>query len=140
MRHVVVTALLVYVAGCERATYVPARATAPYPYELHEAAGSIDVQVFRDGTVIEIVNSTPYGFEPADVWINQRFVLRGAAIPAGATVRLSLWDFYDQWGHVFSAGGMLRTEEPTPLRLVEIQPGPQEPLIGLVTIPAERPR
>ncbi len=69
------------------------------------------------------------------MWVNQRYVRRVAAIPAGQTVRLSLWDFYDERGDRFSAGGFWRTEEPTPLRLVELQLDEDEPMIGLITIP-----
>ncbi|MHC4589179.1 MAG: hypothetical protein ACYTAQ_07530, partial [Planctomycetota bacterium] len=68
-------------------------------------------------------------------WVNQRFVRRVEALPAGGTIRVSLWGFYDVRGDRFSAGGLWRTEPPTPLRLTQIQPDENEPLIGLVTIP-----
>ncbi len=125
-------------AACERVRYDPARATRPYPRELH-STDAVDIQVFRKGESIEIVNSTPYGYRGADLWINQRYMHRLDGLPAGATVKLSLWDFYDERGSVFIAGGLLRTEEPVPVRLVEIQTGPDQPLVGLITILAERP-
>ncbi|MHC4989349.1 MAG: hypothetical protein ACYTGC_00070 [Planctomycetota bacterium] len=140
---------LLALGGCLPATYDPARATRPYPDELHLASLTdgqgqvvrrpqvIDMQVFRDGASIEIVNSTARSFEDFDLWVNQRFMRRVESLPAGDKIRLSLWDFYDELGEAFNAGGLWRTVEPTPVRLVQIQTGPEDPLIGLITIRAE---
>ena len=72
-----------------------------------------------------------------DLWINQRYVSHLDVLPAGKTVRLSLLEFYDERGEGVSAGGLLRTREPTPVRIVEMQLGEAEPLIGLITIRSE---
>ena len=124
------------VLGCQQVRYDPARATRPYPYHLHQA-NSIDIQVFRDKKWMEIVNSTPRSYHNVDLWINQRYVSPLDVLPAGKTVRLSLLEFYDERGEGVSAGGLLRTREPTPVRLVEMQLGEAEPLIGLITIRSE---
>jgi hypothetical protein len=128
--------LLALALGCERVRFDPAKATRPYPYDLHQDA-VIDIQVFRDGPRIEIVNSTPRSYRDFDLWINQRYVRHVDGLAAGETLRMSLWDFYDERGDRFSAGGFWRTEEPTPVRLVEIQPGEDQPMTGLITIRAE---
>jgi hypothetical protein len=112
----------------------PALATRPYPHDLHRPE-ALDIQVFREGPHIEIVNATARSFYDFDLWINQRYVRRLEALRAGDTVRVSLWGFYDVRGDRFSAGGFWRTEPPTPLRLAEIQPGENEPMIGMVVIP-----
>ena len=122
--------------GCLRQTYFPERASRPYPLDL-PTAETVDMQVFREGTNIEIVNATARSYHDFDLWINQRYVRHVEALPAGETVRLSLWEFYDERGEVPSAGGFWRTVEATPVRLVEIQTAEDEPLIGLVTIRAE---
>lgn len=114
--------------------YDPNQATRPYPTHLHRAE-SVDIQVFRKGPTLEIVNSMPQSFGDCDVWLNQRFVYNVGTIDAGATIRVSLWNFWDMRGDRFSGGGFWRTERPTPLRLVELQSGEDEPLVGLVTIP-----
>ena len=124
--------------GCARQLYQPERATRPYPFELHTTQ-TVDMQVFRDHEHLEIVNTTATTYTDVDVWINQRYVKRVEAIPAGRSVTLSLWDFADQWGGVFNAGGIWRTLEPTPVRLVELQTRPDEPTIGLMAIRAEDP-
>jgi hypothetical protein len=73
-------------------------------------------------------------YRDVDIWLNQRFTRHIEVLPAGATVQLSLWDFWDLRGDRFSAGGFWRTEEPTPLRLIELQLNDDDPLIGLVAI------
>ena len=122
--------------GCTRKTYDPAWATRPYPENLH-TTDTVDMQVFRNETKIEVVNSTARSYQHFDMWINQRYVAHVESLPAGETVTLSLWDFHDVYGNSFNAGGFFRTVEATPLRMVEIQPGPDQRMVGLVTIRAE---
>ncbi len=124
------------VFGCQQVRYNLARATRPYPHHLNQA-NSIDIQVFRDKKWLEIVNSKPRSYRDVDLWINQRYVSHLDVLPAGRTVRLSLLEFYDERGEGVSAGGLLRTREQTPVRLVQMQLGEDEPLIGLITIRAE---
>ena len=131
--YVPILCALFVTGGCAQTMYDPALATRPYPFDKHEAT-SIDIQVFRKGPTIEIVNSTPVSYRDVDIWLNQRFTRHLDVLEAGATVQLSLWDFWDLRGDRFSAGGFWRTEEPTPLRLVELQLNDDDPLIGLVAI------
>lgn len=137
-RRVVSSVVLVALAcvalpGCARTMYDPDRATRGYPHDLHQPK-SVDIQVFREGATLEIVNSTPHSYRDFDLWINQRYVRHVDLLAAGETLRLSLWDFYDVRGDRFSAGGFWRTAPAKPLRLTEIQVDEDQPLIGLVTI------
>ncbi len=122
--------------GCHDIRFDPARATRSYPHHLHQA-NSVNIQVFREDTSIELVNATTRSYTDFNLWINQRYTNRIESLPAGATVRLSLWDFYDERGESLNAGGLFRSDEPTPVRLVEIQTGDEQPLVGLITIRAE---
>lgn len=131
--------LILCASGCEGVRYDPARATREYPQELHHT-NSVNIQVFRHDTSIEIINATTRSFDNFDLWINQRYVHRLVSLPAGQTVNVSLWDFYDVRGESFNAGGFWRADEPTAVRLVEIQGSETEPLVGLVTIPTEPAR
>ncbi|MBT8485230.1 MAG: hypothetical protein KJO43_06600 [Phycisphaerae bacterium] len=143
---VVFAAGIVGTGGCTSTPINVARATRAYPRHLHltehvmgdaepvMAPASIDVQVFRDGSEIELVNAMPRSYRDFDLWINQRYVRRVASMPAGATVRLSLREFYDMRGEVFNAGGFWRTVASTPIRMVELQMTDQTPLLGLVAI------
>ncbi len=125
--------ILAGLVACSPPKYLPAAATAPYPFELHRA-DNVAIQVFRDETEIEIVNGTAQSFENATLWLNQRYARPLSSLPAGSSLRMSLWDFRDEWGGLFNAGGIWATQDPTPLRLVQIQVDETSPLVGLVVV------
>lgn len=129
----VMSAALSITAGCAQQRYDPQRATRMYPEELHTTE-TVRMQVFRDGPQLEIVNATAETYRDVDVWVNQRYTMPVEVIPAGKRVRLSLWEFFDHRGESPVAGGLWRVDPPTPVRLVQIQPAEDEPLIGLITI------
>jgi len=122
--------------GCGGRRYDPSRATRVYPSELPQAR-VVDIQVFRDGGDLIVVNATPQSFQDFDLWINRRYMLRIDRLDAGTTRRLWFGDFFDQWGETPVAGGFFRTERPTPIVLVQLQIGEQSPLLGAVSIPEE---
>ena len=128
--------LVLLVTGCERVHYDSNMATRTYPAALHQPK-SVDIQVFRKGSTMEIVNSTATTYRNCDVWINKRFVGHLGMLAAGETVQLSLWDFWDERGDRLSAGGFWRTRPATPVRLVQLQVNDQEPLVGLIMIRQE---
>ncbi|MHC4218294.1 MAG: hypothetical protein ACYSU7_07525 [Planctomycetota bacterium] len=132
-RFLLLVVCFLALGGCGRRMYNPDMATRPYPHDLHRQDVA-DIEVFREGPRVELVNATAHSYDDFDLWINQRYVRRVNALGAGERIRLSLWDFYDVRGDRFSAGGFWRTMPPTPLRLAEIQVNEEEPLIGLVTI------
>ncbi len=128
-------------AGCaegifDERLYDISRATRPYPADLH-TTDTVDMQVFRDGTRIEIVNSTARSYSDFNLWINQRYVRRVESLPAGRSITLSLWDFWDKRGEVFYSGGFFASYKPAPLRLVEIQASEDQPMVGLITLRGE---
>lgn len=120
-------------SACTPNTYMPELATRPYPIE-HHTTETVDIQCFRRGTDLEIVNSTARSYESFDLWINQRFVHTIPALPAGATVRVSLWDFVDAYGRRFYAGGFFRSYPAEPVRLAEIQIAADQPMVGLISV------
>jgi len=124
-------------AGCASRDFDPEMATRAYPSELH-TTNTVNIQVFRDNTKLEIVNATAMTYEDADVWINQRYVAPAGTLEAGSRKVIQLDKFHDIRGEVFRAGGFFREVEPEPVRMVELQVGEAEPLIGLITIRAER--
>ena len=113
--------------------YVPSQATRSYSHELHTIE-TADIQVFRDEQIIELVNATVHTYRNFDIWINQRYVLQVDQMLAGETIRLSLWDFFDERGDRFNAGGFWATREPERVRLVELQAAQNLPMMGLLTI------
>lgn len=120
--------------GCLRNQFDPELATVSYPATLHTTE-TVDIQVFRRDENLELVNATAVTYSDFRVWINQRYATAIPQLVAGGRVRVSLWDFRDDRGELFRAGGLLRTVEPTPVRLVEIEHEGQ--MVGLVTIRAE---
>jgi len=125
--------------GCQRKMYDPAWATRPYPARLH-TTNVADMQVFREGASIKVVNSTAHSYRDFDLWVNQQFVRHVDALSAGDAITLSLWDFHDEYGNMFNAGGFFRSYEPSPVRLVEIEPQPGQKMTGLITIRKEEIR
>lgn len=125
-----------FASGCNRKTYDPNWATRPYPQQLHQAA-TVDMQVFRRGEDLEVVNTTAHSYSNFEMWVNQRFVKHVDSLPAGKAITLSLWDFRDENGDAFNAGGFFRSYEPTSVRLVELQIANDQPLIGLIAIRSE---
>lgn len=133
---IMVFVLMALALGCEALQYDLTKATRPYPIDLRRAE-AVDIQVFREGNSLEIINSTPHSYRDFDLWINQRYVRHVELMAAGELIRLSLEEFYDERGEVFNAGGLLRTQEPMPVRLIEMQLSEDRPLIGLIAIRAE---
>jgi hypothetical protein len=118
---------------------MPELATQPYPRDRH-TTNTLDMQVFRRGTDMEIVNSTAHSYRNINLWVNQRYVLPIESLAAGETKRVSLWDFFDEYGERFYAGGFFRSYPATPLRLVQIETADDQPLLGLITIRSEQIR
>lgn len=135
VRFIALTCAVV-LCSCTPQTYVPELATRPYPVA-HHTTTIVDIQCFRRGTELEIVNATAQSYANFDLWINQRYVHSIESLPAGATIRLSLWDFVDEYGHRMYAGGFFRSYPADPVRLVEIQAAADQPMVGLVAIRSE---
>jgi hypothetical protein len=129
------TAVAGIICGCASKRFDPAKATKPYPSRLHSPDSIVDMQLFRKGSDIEIINSTATSYRDFDLWINQRYVRHVDALPAGSRITLSLFDFWDVRGESIPAGGPFRTLPPMPVRLAQIQTGDAAPLIGLISIP-----
>lgn len=125
--------LVLLLASCNTPDFDPMKAHAPYPYDMHTTE-TLPVEVFRDGTSISIVNATAQSWDSPTIWINQRFSTKLKQLTAGQTVKLSLWKFRDDIGESYPAGGLWTTRRSMPMRLVEAQAMPGEPLVGFIAI------
>jgi len=125
------------VPGCGGRVYDPARATRPYPEKLSQGE-TIQAEVSRHGTELLIVNATPQSFSDFDVWVNQRYMHHVDSLKAGESLRINITDFFDAWGETPIPGGFFRTEQPTPVILVQFQLDHTRPLKGLVTVPVNQ--
>ena len=127
--------------ACQRYPYDPMKATRAYPAQL--AQGTVaDIQAIpnlNDGT-LTLVNPTATGYADFDLWLNRRYVRHVDALPAGGTTTLPIESFWDERGEGPFPGGWFRYFEPTPIVLVQIEPGKGAPLIGLVAKPPDKPQ
>ena len=140
LAHATMTAILslsaIVASGCSGKVYDPTRATRPYPEQLGRGA-MVQVQVFRDGGELIIVNASAQPFNDIDIWVNRQYMLHLDRLRVGETRTVWFGDFFDQWGETPVAGGFFRTDAPTPSVLVQLQIDETSPLLGTVAIPQE---
>ena len=86
--------------GCNAPNFDPKLATRPYPFDLH-TTDVVPIQVFRDGTTIEIVNSTDRTWSDATIWVNQRYAAPLKSLQPGQRVSMDLFSFRDDIGEQF---------------------------------------
>jgi len=126
---------LTLLGACNYRGYDAALAGPAYRFDLH-TTNTADVQVFRDGTHITLVNATATTWPAARLWVNQRFSRLIDGLEAGETMSIGLISFWDEDGESFPAGGFLSTRQSMPVRLVEIDRGQDTPMVGFITIAA----
>lgn len=107
----------------------------PYPYDA-PIIRTLDVQIFRDGSHIELVNHTTQSLADFDLWLNERYLRHVAALPPGESVTLSLYEFLDEFNEPFRGGGIWSTKLPEPIVKAEVQTA--NGLVGLISIPERK--
>ncbi|MEL6330473.1 MAG: hypothetical protein AAFR38_12520 [Planctomycetota bacterium] len=97
---------------------------------------TLDVQVYRSGTHIELTNTTARSFGPSTLWINQRFSYPIEGFAPGESLRISLKEFIDEFGDPFRAGGFFATRQPNLVVLTQIETGPEDggQMLGFITV------
>ena len=125
--------MLMLTSGCNSPNFNPKLAVRPYPFELH-TTDVVPIQVFRDGTNIEIVNSTDRTWSDATIWVNQRYAAPLKSLKPGQRVSMDLFSFRDDIGEQFRAGGLLRTRPAAKVELIEIQENDDMPMVGLISV------
>ena len=107
MRKIILVRMLLFLVlclactGCNRPNYDPAYATRLYPFQLH-TTDTLPIQVFRDGTHLEIVNSTDRSWGPSTIWVNQQFAYEISGLASGQRVTLDLFEFRNDLGEIFN--------------------------------------
>ena len=133
MKLLLVSTVSLFLFACQNPSGNPELASVPYPMGLH-VSNSVPIQVIRDEEFVKIVNSTADDYNSAILWVNQRYSAKLAPLLAGQTMRVNLWSLRDSFGEQFNAGGIWRTDEPTPLVIAELQISDDNPLVGLIVI------
>lgn len=120
--------------GCGSSAQIVER--SPYP-RATPAGPTLDIQVVRDGTEIELTNTTARSLGRSVIWLNRRHGLEIDGLRVGERRRFHLRDFLDEYSQPFRAGGFFATETPERLALAEIEtevePGRTQ-MLGLVVV------
>jgi hypothetical protein len=93
---------------------------------------TLDLQVFRRETTLEMTNSTARPIGACTMWLNGRFSRAIEGLAVGQTLELPLSGFRDQFGEAFRGGGFFATEKPDRVVLAELQL--PDRLVGLVVV------
>ena len=92
----------------------------PMPPGLTQAE-VLDVQLFRDVTNVELTNTTARSFQNATLWINERWSRPIESLDIGESIDVSLWEFVDEYGDPFRAGGFFATRDPDAVVLAQLE-------------------
>jgi hypothetical protein len=110
-----------------------------YPTNVTRAP-SLNIQVFRQTTRIELTNTTAKPFGKSTVWLNGRFYHDIPGLAVGEHIVLKLTDFKDRFGDPFRAGGFFAVETPDIIGLAEIETPAEDGstlMLGLVVVGQE---
>ena len=133
-------AALVAFGGCASRQRAPERAKF---FPSLPQARAIDIQVVRHSTRIEMTNTTARSFGEGTLWLNRRFsydLEPGNPWDVGETRSISLFEFVDEHGERFRAGGFFAAEAPDKLVQAQIEaPGSDgmRELLGLIVVEGE---
>jgi hypothetical protein len=129
VRWSILAIVLAIVSACSSAGPIPQGPV--YPAEKKQG-GSVDIQVFRHGTIIRFTNTTARSFPAGRMWLNQWYSREIPPLGVGEKMQLSLREFKDQYGESFRAGGFFATRRPAKLVLAQLDV--DDELVGLVVI------
>lgn len=106
-----------------------------YPSTVKRGA-TLDIQVFRRETKIELTNSTARSFGATTLWLNGRFSRKIDGLAIGQTLTIPLREFKDEFGESFRGGGFFAAQKPELLALAEIESVDTTPptMFGLVVV------
>lgn len=121
------------IAGCSSVEKVDyARA-----YPSLQAAGVLDVQVFRRDTTVELTNTTAKAFGKGTLWLNRRYSRPVAGIAVGESVSYTLEEFRDEYGDPFRSGSFFSGYSPERMVTCELETATSDGaavLVGFVVV------
>lgn len=114
----------------------------PYARAFPESAVQqevLDIQVFRDETHVEFVNTTGREFGKSTLWLNQRYGYPIELIGVGDYVKIALEDFRDEYSDKFRDASFFATETPERLMMAQIETSDpanegKSVLLGLIVV------
>jgi len=124
--------LVLGLSGCAKTTI---QTGLTYPTGLQRGT-TLDIQVFRRMTKIEITNTTAKPYGKSILWLNGRFSKEIDGLAVGQTIVFPLKQFKDEFGESFRGGGFFAAERPERLALAELQPMDANPpaMLSLIVV------
>ena len=116
--------------GCQRGAKLDAGLPA-YPENTLQVE-TLNIQVFRDGTRLELTNTTSRSLQEGTLWLNRWWAHPTPAIAPGESLTLPLREFEDKFGERFRAGGFFATRNPDIVVLAQLET--QGEMLGLVIV------
>jgi hypothetical protein len=139
---VAITALVVFaigggLAGCRSAPDQVSYART-FPPGLKQSE-TLNIQVFRRETRVELTNTSARAFSDFTLWLNRRFSRPITSFDVGQTLDLPLSEFRDEFSEKFRGGGFFAAEAPEHLVQAQIEAkgvDGKPVLLGLVVVAA----
>lgn len=119
------------IGGCAQRAVVNFEDAREYPLEAVQNE-TLNIQVFRNGTQIQLTNTSARTLPAGTLWINQWWFQEVPELAPGESLELGLRDFVDRYGQPFRAGGFFATRDPDLVVLAQWQT--QDDLLGLVVV------
>lgn len=92
----------------------------------------LDIQAYRDGTHIRFTNSTATAIPACTMWVNSWFSKQIPGVGIGETVSYDLYEFLDQYGDSFRAGGFFASDRPAKVVLLQLEMNNE--IVGLIVV------
>lgn len=106
-------------AGCKSAP-APVEYARAYP-EATPRGLTLDIQVFRGTTTVEMTNTTAHAFGPSTLWLNSRYAHPVESLGVGERVVYPLSEFRDRHSDAMRGGGFFAADDPERLVLAELE-------------------
>jgi hypothetical protein len=98
---------------------------------------TLDIQVVRHATTLEMTNTTARTLGPSTIWLNRWHSRPIGGLAPGENLSIPLKEFVDRYGEPFRGGGFWAIQRPDRLGVVEIQtagPDGADTMLGLVVV------
>lgn len=112
----------------------PALAGPEYP-EAKTQSRTLDIQVVRTQTTIQLTNTTARAFGKSRLWLNRWYSAEIPALAVGQSIELRQDSFRDQYGEAFRGGGFFATRKPQKINLVQLET--EDGMVGLIAVGKE---
>lgn len=117
--------------GCQQTAKVNYAGARQYP-EGRLQTRAVDVQVFRNGTRVELTNTSAETIGGGVMWLNRFYSAEMPELAPGESVTMPLSSFRNEFGERFRAGGFFASRDPDFVVLAQVERG--EELVGLVVV------